>query len=308
MCSNYTSYSTNINIGTLMIIDAADVDHAAVGLAGDVNVLVEDLVDLEHGGGVLATRELITERLTAEVLRIVTSEQDVRRAELGDFLVHLDLEVIDREAELCVAQEPEGRGENSADHERLRSFGLKYAQTTLREDGRGDAAAAIVTGDAIGRAVCGHALRNRTGVERRGIVHARIDPVLSDEARFVRLEQFEQGRCTERCPVRTAEADPVGHGPVQANLIGEVAVVAIGHAIDIACCLNVGHATRCRERQLFEERTIGQKRGADFCKGFSRHALAGGDAAGAGAPRVGRTGDLAGRIVDLVFATGDAER
>src|SRR3546814_5947038 len=74
-----------------------DID-TAVALPRDIDELVEDHVDIIRRV-ILSASEQIAQRLVREILRIIAAEQDIRRAELGDLALHLDVEIIDREVD-----------------------------------------------------------------------------------------------------------------------------------------------------------------------------------------------------------------
>ena len=60
------------------------------------------------------TREQAAQRIGREEVRGIAAGEDVGRAEVGDLAVHLDVEVVDREAELGVGQEREPRHRGKA--------------------------------------------------------------------------------------------------------------------------------------------------------------------------------------------------
>src|SRR3546814_18321669 len=105
----------------------------------------------------------------------VCSSDLIGRAELGDFALHPDVEIIDREVDRRVGQEGKLRRQDGAGHPSARGFRPQLAKTALRKGGGGDVAAGIGAGNAVGEAIVGDTLRRRGVIQPLLPIDAGID-------------------------------------------------------------------------------------------------------------------------------------
>ncbi len=119
----------------------------------------------------------------------------------------------------------------------------------------------------------------------------------ADEAGFVRLELFEQGRGAERRTVGSPEPEPVIDRPIGAHLVGPVTGVLIGDTRRRLLCVHIGQAGRTRKRQALEHGDVLQDRYLNFAKQLLRRRVTLGNARSRVAPciavgRLARVGDV----------------
>ena len=228
---------------------------ALVPLAGDVDVLVVDFVDLIDRRNILTARKEVAQRLVGEILRIVTTIEDCRCSKLRYLALDLDVEIVDRKAELRVAKETEVRRKDDADNLRFRRFSFKIAQAALREGGRRDSATLVIVRNAVSGAVICNALARRAVGKPGTIIDAGIE-ALVHEARFVSKELLEERGSAERGAVAATETEPIGYGPVETQLVGEITIVFVGHAVRSARRFDIRESARRRKRKVFEEHNI----------------------------------------------------
>ena len=266
---------------------------APVGLFGDVDELAGDGVDPVRS---LVTDELAADRVGREIVREVAG-RDGSRAQAGDLVLDLDLEIIDRSAEVDELRRPDqtynmGRGR----------FRLKLSQSAALEQRRRTAGPVVGPGHAAARsvricAVVGQALADGAVSQVLLPVDAGIHRALAGEAALVGQIQFEQSRGSERRARGGAHANVRQELPVHADLVGRCAARRLG----------VGHPAGQAEVQAIGERHILQNRDRQFGEDFGRALGALGDAGAGRTPGVGAARDFARDVVDFVVTNMEAE-
>src|SRR3546814_10850459 len=133
---------------------------------------------------------------------------DVSRTEQRDLVVHLDVEIIDREARLEPAPQRTRQIGGQDDRHRLRrrGFGLEPPEPPARDDRRRADPAGIVRRNPGGGAIVEDALADRARREPRRALDARVDILLTEKARLILQKQFEQRRRAERSAPGRSEA------------------------------------------------------------------------------------------------------
>src|SRR3546814_20306452 len=80
----------------------------------------------------LASGKQVAERLGRETFRIIAAEQDVCGPELRDFALHVDVEIIDRDADIRIGKEGKFGRQYRAEHLCLGGFRLEHRSEERR--------------------------------------------------------------------------------------------------------------------------------------------------------------------------------